>query len=64
MQSADVYATATAIKFNHSIRKREQGEVTTLADIATGMKFISNLTNDDVSGNDVFTTEAFYPAAL
>lgn len=60
----DVDTAAIAIEVDFAIGQGEQGVIVPHADMATGMPFRSNLTDQDVTGQHRLTTKFFHATAL
>jgi hypothetical protein len=64
LQFANTYAATVPVKRNDAVFERKQCEIAALADIATWVKLVADLTYDDIAGDDIFTAETFDAAAL
>ena len=59
-----VNATAFAVEHHVTFNQSVQSVVFALADVFAWMKFVSNLSNQDVTGDDMLSTETFDTTSL
>ena len=53
----DVDSSTLPVKHNMTFAKSEQGVILALTYVGTGVELVSNLTNENVSGDNVLATE-------
>lgn len=57
-------ATGALLELNNTFGQCEQGVILTLTDIATGVKLVTNLTNNDVARDNALATVLLDPTEL